>query len=77
LSLLRVLDPRQRRLLVLYRGRVTASNAEIAAHLGLSTRTVAALTRDWVEEGFLELDDPSRRSRRYRLASEFDSLARR
>ena len=72
--LLRRLDPRQRRLLDLFRRQGTATAGEIAAHLGLSPRTVAALCRDWLAEGFLSLQDPSRKGRSYRLGSEYERL---
>jgi transposase len=49
----------------------------MAAHLGLSPRTVNSLVPRWTEEGFLELADASRRSRSYRLTLPYDRLARR
>lgn len=72
--LLRQLDPRQRRLLELYRGRGVVTTAEIADHLGLSRRTVADLCRQWVTEGFLDLHDESRKSRSYRLGRAYERL---
>ena len=74
---LRALDPRRRRLLELFRGQDTATAAEIAGHLGLSTRTVVALCRAWVIDGFFELADPSRKNRAYRLAPEPAGLVQR
>lgn len=72
--LLRQLDPRQRRLLTLFRGQGTATTEEMAAHLALSPRTVTALCRDWVAAGFLDLRDPSRKNRSYRLAAQYEAL---
>ena len=72
--LLRQLDPRQRRLLELYRDRGIATTAEIAAHLSLSPRTVANLCRQWVTEGFLDPHDTSRKGRTYRLAPAYERL---
>ena len=72
--LLRQLDPRQRQLLVLFRGQVTVTTAEIAAHLGLSQRTVVALCRAWLVEGFLMLRDPSRKKRSYQLSPKLEQL---
>lgn len=72
--LLRHLEPRQRRLLELFRVQGVVTTAEIAAQLGLSRRTVAALCRRWLDRGFLELHDPSRRARSYRLAPEYEQL---
>jgi Fic family protein len=72
--LLRQLDPRQRRLLELYRDRGIATGADIAAHLGLSRRTVADLCRQWVAEGFLDLQNESRKGRSYRLSPAYERL---
>ncbi len=71
---LRQLDPRQRRVLELFRGKASATSVEIAACLGLKPRTVVALCRGWVAEGFLEMADASRRRREYRLAEGFEGL---
>lgn len=72
---LRRLDPRQRRLLELFRARSVVTSIEIAEHLGLSPRTVTDLCRDWVEGGFLAMHDPSRKNRSYRLGDAFEELA--
>ena len=72
--LLRRLDPRQRRLLELFERQGTAAAEEIAVHLGLSSRTVSALCRVWLAEGFLALNDPSRKNRSYRLGDDYERL---
>lgn len=72
--LLRQLDPRQRRVLELYRDRGVATTADLAAHLGLSPRTVGDLCRRWVTEGFLDQHDTSRKGRSYRLAPAYERL---
>jgi Fic family protein len=72
---LRRLDPRKRRLLELFHGTGTATTAAIAAHLGLSPRTVNSLVPRWIEDGFLEIADASRRSRSYRLTPPYERLA--
>jgi Fic family protein len=74
---LRRLDPRRRRLLELFRASATATTADMAGHLGLSPRTVTSLARQWVADGFLEVADPSRRTRSYRLAPPYERLAMR
>lgn len=75
-TVLRDLGPRERRLLGLFRDQATADSSEIAAHLGLRRRTATALCAAWVKSGFLKLQDPSRKSRSYRLAPEYEILAR-
>jgi Fic family protein len=71
-SLLRQLDPRQRRVLELLAGQGTATTVELATHLGLSPRTVVSLCRAWVKGGFLIMHDPSRKNRSFRLAAAFE-----
>ena len=71
---LRRLDPRERRLLVLFRRHGTATAAQIAEHLGLAQRTVVSLCRSWLKTGFLELKNPSRKNRSYRLGNSFEFL---
>lgn len=70
--MLRQLDPRRRQVLALFRSQGTATTAEIAQHLGLSPRTVSALCRRWVRDGFLAMHDPSRKNRAYRLSPTFE-----
>jgi Fic family protein len=62
-ELLRRLDPRARAVLGLFARQDRVSARDIAAALGLSERMARELLRDWVQEGFLEVVDASRRSR--------------
>lgn len=71
-ALLRHLDPRQRRLLELFRDKGSVTAGEIAGFLNLGHRTVVALCRTWVEAGFLCASDPSRKNRAYRLAERYE-----
>jgi Fic family protein len=68
---LRKVDPRQRRLLVLFKRQGMATAEEMAAHLRLSHRTLVGLCRGWLKSGFLELHDPSRKRRSYQLGRAF------
>jgi Fic family protein len=74
---LRRLDPRKRLLLQLFHATGTATAAAMATHLGLSPRTLTSLVPRWIEDGFLEVADASRRSRSYRLAPPYERLAMR
>jgi Fic family protein len=76
-AVLRRLDPRRRRLLELFHLTATAMTAQMAAHLGLSPRTVNSLVPRWIAEGFLEVADASRRSRAYRLTPPYERLSSR
>ena len=71
---LRKVDPRQRRLLELFRKQETVTAEDMALHLRLSHRTVVGLCRDWLKSGFLELHDPSRKRRSYQLGRAFKAL---
>ena len=73
--LLRSLDPRQRRLMELFRRQGSATAGEIAAHLSLSPRTAQALCQGWVSSGFLALRDASRKNRSYHLGPDYEPLA--
>lgn len=71
---LKVLGPRERRLLELFRQQGTATTAEMARHLNLSPRSMLPLCKAWLATGFLELHDLSRKSRSYRLGQTFANL---
>lgn len=73
-EMLRQLDPRQRRVIELFRDRGAATTLEIAETLRLSPRTVRDLCREWVQVGFLEVCDASRKGRTYRLSPVWASL---
>ena len=64
---LRRLDPRARTVLALFTKMEQITSSEVANTLGLSQRMARVLLKDWVEEGWLEVADPSRRARAYTL----------
>ena len=63
------LDRRARIALGLFTEHETLTTAEMARALGLAPRTVRDLIAGWLEQGWLEIEDPSRRSRCYRLSA--------
>lgn len=73
-ALLRDLDPRQRRLLELFRSQGSATSVEMAAHLKMSPRTLVQFCRSWVASGFLEYQSPARKNRSYKLGERFHRL---
>jgi Fic family protein len=73
-ALLRELDPRQRRLLVLFQQQGSATAFEMAEHLKLKPSTLVILCREWVKSGFLETQNASRKIRSYRLGERYLSL---
>lgn len=64
---LRKFAPRERRLLELFKRRDVVTSEEIASHLRLSHRTVVGLCREWLKSELVELDNPSRKRRSYRV----------
>lgn len=66
--LLRDLDHRARRVLGLFAEQQLIQSAQVAKLLGLSERQARHLLSGWVEQRWIEVADPSRKRRRYRLA---------
>ena len=72
-QLLRNLDAKQRKVLTLFERSREVTAKEIAKLFGFQQRSAAALCQRWVRTGFLIVSDPSKKTRRYRLADEFES----
>lgn len=73
--LLRDLDARQRKALSLFQNSREIAAREIGSLFGYRPRTASLLCQRWVEQGFLEVADPARRSRRYRLREPYERIA--
>ena len=73
-KLLRILDPKQRKTLELFKNYEIVTSHQIGELFGFKPRTNAALCKKWVEAGFLEITDPSLKSRKYKLAERFQVL---
>ena len=73
-SLLRKLEPRQRKTLELFRAHETITSRDVQTLFGVSQRTARVLLAAWVESGFLTVADPAKKSRRYGLARAFRLL---
>jgi len=65
---IRSLDARQRKVLPLFNEWAEITTPQIAKLLKLSLRGARALVQKWVQDGFLEIANPSKRGRTYRLA---------
>lgn len=72
--LMRTLDPKQRRVLVLFRDYKVVTSSQIGQLFGFQPRTNAALCKKWVEARFLEIVDPAFKSRKYKLAKAYEVL---
>ena len=69
--LLRQLSPQQRKALALFEQHEWITARDIRELFGFQPRSASALCQRWVEEGFLEIVDPSKKSRKYRLGRKF------
>jgi Fic family protein len=73
-ALLRTLDPKQRKALELFQNYDVITSNQLGELFGFQSRTSTALCKKWVETGFLEVVDPSKKARKYRLAKPYDLL---
>lgn len=71
-QLLRTLDTKQRKALTLFKHSREVTAKEIAELFGFQQRSAAALCQRWVNDGFLVMADPSKKTRRYRLNDELE-----
>lgn len=73
-SLIRTLDPKQRRALELFREHQVIMGHQVSELFGFKPRTSSALCEKWVEEVFLEIVNPSNKARSYQLSEKFRVL---
>lgn len=66
-SIIRKLDPKQRKALELFQEFETVTARQIASLFGFKPRTSAELCREWVNNEFLEIVDFSNKGRKYQL----------
>lgn len=71
---MRALDPKQRKVLELFKEYEIVTAKQIGVVLGFQPRTNADLCKKWVESGFLEVVDSSNKGRAYKLADYYDAL---
>jgi Fic family protein len=70
-AFLRTLDRRARMVPGLFSRQELISTKDVSRLLGLSERQARNLLNTWVQDGWLEVSDRSRKSRAYRLADEY------
>ncbi len=73
-SLLRRLDPRQRKVIELFQTFEIITARQIGELFGFKPRTSTNFCHTWVKEGFLEVADPSKKSRKYKIAHTYACL---
>jgi len=74
MSILRPLDHRARRVLGLFNMQDLIQTSDAANLLGIPERQTRDLLKGWVADGWIEIADPSKRGRKYRLAEEYQIL---
>ena len=72
--LMRLLDPRQRKALGLFKKYTIVTSKQIGNLFGFRPRTSSSLCQKWVQEDFLSIADPSFKARKYRLSPKFTLL---
>jgi Fic family protein len=73
--LLRTLDPRQRKSLELFRRADIITSRDIEELFTISQRTARVLLSQWVENGFVVVLDPAKKSRKYGLSRKLRAIA--
>ena len=73
-SLLKKLNPRQRKALELFQQFEVVTSHQIGELFGYKPRTSAALCSQWVKEGFLTIIDFSNKGRKYKLSARYEEL---
>lgn len=73
-ELLRQLDPRQRKVLELFRQNASLTSAQLEPLFGISQRAARNLLGAWVESRFITISDPANRSRKYSLHPAYSAL---
>ncbi len=67
-SIIKSLDAKQRKTLALFETSHTITAQDVSALFGFKARTGAHICKQWVEEGFLVVAEPSNKKRSYRLS---------
>ena len=73
-SIIRKLDPKQRKILALFQEFETVTSKQIGALFGFKPRTSTKICSDWVANGFLEMVDSSNKGRKYKLSKQYENL---
>jgi Fic family protein len=71
---LRELKPQQRQVFSLFEKSKEVSTIDIAKHLGLNTRSAHGLIKKWLEDGFVQIAEQSKKSRTYSLSQKWEQL---
>ncbi|MFH0702602.1 MAG: Fic family protein [bacterium] len=69
--LLKKLDPKQRKVLTLFKQQEIITSNDIALFFNFTPRTARKLALDWYREGFLDVVNTSKKGRSYKLSGEY------
>lgn len=69
---LRNLSPQQRQSLSLFLQQKEVSVSDIARHLGLKSRSTYGLVKKWIDNGFLQITNTSKKARKYSLTKDWE-----
>lgn len=73
-SLLRTLDPLQRRTLDLLTEFAQITSQQVSMHLKVSEQAARRLCAQWVASGFLDIANTAKKKRSYRLAQVYERV---
>ena len=71
---MRELRPQQRQLLSLFHKSREVNLQEIAEHLGINTRSASGLIKKWLEQEFIQIENPSKKARTYVLGKDWERM---
>lgn len=71
---LRKLDARQRTILTIFKDQTVITSHDIATMLRVKPRTARALALTWVQSGFLEIVNTSKKNRTYSLTPSYNNF---
>ena len=69
---LRMLNPKQRKVLELFISHATITSAQVGQLFGFQPRTSSKLCKLWVNEGFFEVVNSAKKNRTYKLAARYE-----
>ncbi|MBN1932688.1 MAG: Fic family protein [Desulfobacterales bacterium] len=72
--LLRTLDAKQRKVLPLFQNTQEIGAKDVAILFGYAPRTASLLCHKWVDAGFFEITSKSKKTRRYKLAKDYEAM---
>lgn len=73
-DILRTINAQQRQALNLFKRQRVITSQELASFLKVAPRTSRDLCAKWLKSDFIEIENPSRKARSYKLAPKYEAL---